>query len=144
MTTTEITPYLFFGGRCDEALEFYKETIGAEVVFIMRFNESPDPPPPGMIPPGFENKVMHCTFTVAGNSIMASDGDSVGEKFKGFRLSLALPTDVEARDVFAKLAEGGSVQMEINKTFWSSCFGMVTDKFGLAWMVTVNEPMPVG
>ncbi len=139
MTGTTITPYLFFGGRCEEALEFYREALGAEVEMLMRHNESPHQPPPGMLRPGFENKVMHATFRVRGLPLMASDGCGEPSKFDGFRLSLALPTEADARRAFDALADGGSVQMPLTTTFWSSCFGMLTDRFGLGWMVTVPQ-----
>ena len=134
--TTLIQPYLFFGGRCDEALEFYKSAIGAEVQMVMRYKESPDPGPPGMVPEGWEEKVMHTSFRVGETIIMASDG--CGEsKFEGFSLSLTVPNEAEADRAFAALAEGGSVTMPLTTTFWSPKFGMLTDKFGIGWMVTV-------
>jgi PhnB protein len=139
MTGTIITPYLTFGGRCEEALEFYRKALGAEVEMLMRFNESPEPPPPGMLQPGFEKKIMHASFRVRGAPLMASDGCNDQSKFDGFRLSLAVPTEADARWAFDALADGGSVQMPLTKTFWSPCFGMVTDRFGLGWMVIVNQ-----
>ena len=139
MTGTTITPYLTFGGRCEEALEFYKKALGAEVEMLMRFNESPEPTPPGMLKKGFEKKVMHVSFRVRGVLLMASDGCDDKSKFDGFRLSLALPSEADARRAFDALADGGSVEMPIGKTFWSPCFGMVTDRFGLGWMVTVPQ-----
>jgi PhnB protein len=140
MTGTAITPYLFFGGRCDEALAFYREALGAEVEMLMRYNESPEPPPPGMLQVGFEKKVMHASFRVRGIPLMASDGCDDRSKFDGFRLSLALPTEADARRAFDALAAGGTVQMPLVKTFWSPCFGMVTDRFGVGWMVTIPAP----
>ena len=103
MKTTLIQPYLFFGGRCEEALEFYRTALGAEVDLLMHYKDSPDPMPPGMLPPGFEDKVMHATFRIAGNILMASDGCHVGAKFEGFSLSLAVPTEAEANRAFAAL-----------------------------------------
>jgi len=141
MSGTTVTPYLNFGGRCEEALEFYRKALGAEIEMVMRFNESPDPTPPGMLQPGFEKKIMHVSFRIRGVVLMASDGCGEHSKFDGFRLSLAVPSETEAKKAFDALAEGGSVQMPIGKTFWSPCFGMVTDKFGLGWMVTVPAPM---
>lgn len=137
MTGTTITPYLFFGGRCEEALEFYRKALGAEVEMLMRYDEIPDQPPPGTLQAGFEKKVMHATFRVRGVQLMASDGRDDRSKFDGFRLSLIVPTEAEARRAFDSLADGGSVQMPLTKTFWSPCFGMVTDQFGLGWMVTI-------
>jgi PhnB protein len=134
---TLIQPYLFFGGHCDEALEFYRSALGAQVDMLMRFKESPEPPPPGVLQPGFENKVMHSSFRVGGTTIMASDGCNEGSGFSGFSLSLTVPTESEADRVFALLADGGQVQMPLAKTFWSPRFGMLTDRFGVGWMVIV-------
>ena len=106
----------------------------------MRYDQSPEPAPPGMLQPGFEKKIMHASFRVRGITLMASDGCNDAGEFDGFRLSLALPTEAEAKRVFEALAEGGTVQMPITQTFWSPCFGMVTDRFGLGWMVTVPAP----
>lgn len=132
-----IEPYLFFGGRCEEALEFYRTALGAEVEMLMRFNESPEPPPPGTVQPGFEEKVMHASFRVGQCRIMASDGCDEGSGFNGFSLSIALETAAEVDRVFAALAADGEVRMPLTKTFWSERFGMLTDRFGIGWMVTV-------
>ena len=140
MTGTTITPYLFFGGRCEEALEFYRKALGAEVEMVLRFNESPEPPPPGVLQPGFEKKIMHASFRVRGVALMASDSCDDKAKFDGFRLALTVPNEADARRAFAALADGGTVQMPLAKTFWSPCYGMVTDRFGLGWMVTVPAP----
>ena len=137
MPTTTITPYLFFGGRCEEALNFYSEALGAQTNMIMRFDESPEPTPPGMLQAGFEKKVMHAQFRIGNVCLMASDGCDDQSKFDGFRLALAVPTEAEAQKAFHALAAGGSVQMPLSKTFWSPCYGMVTDKFNVGWMVMV-------
>lgn len=137
-TTTLIQPYLFFGGRCDEALDFYRTALGAEVVMLMRYKESPEPQPPGSVPPGYENKVMHATFRIGGTTLMASDGCGETPSFAGFSLSLAVPTAAEAGRAFAALADGGKVTMPLDKTFWSPSFGMLTDRFGLGWMISVT------
>ena len=137
MSNPLIQPYLMFGGRCEEALEFYRTALGAQVEMLLRFSESPDPTPPGMLPPGFENKVMHASFRIAGNVIMASDGCEVGTQFKGFSLSISVATEAEADRYFAALSDGGQVQMPLTKTFWSPRFGMLTDRFGIAWMINV-------
>ncbi len=137
MKTTLIQPYLFFNGRCEEALAFYGTALGAKVDFLMRYKESPEPMPPGRLPAGFENKVMHATFHIGGTTLMASDGCEESAHFEGFSLSLALPTEAEVNRAFAALAEGGKVGMPLTKTFWSPRFGMVTDRFGIGWMVTV-------
>jgi PhnB protein len=134
----QIQPYLFFDGRCEEAVEFYKHAIGAQVELLMRYNESPDPPPPGMVAPGSENKIMHVTLRIGAAVLMASDGSCGGKpRFEGFSLSLALADAAQAERAFAALAEGGEVRMPLGKTFWSPCFGMLADRFGVAWMVTV-------
>jgi PhnB protein len=133
-----VEPYLFFNGRCQEAVEFYKKALGAEVAMLMRFKDSPEPHAPGMLPPGSENKVMHVSFRVGHTTVMASDGFCKGQTdFQGFSLSLTVSNEAEADRVFSALADGGQVQMPLNKTFWSPRFGMVTDRFGLGWMVTV-------
>jgi len=137
MTKALVQPYLFFGGRTEEALEFYRTAVGAEVGMIMRFKESPEPTPPGTLPPGFENKVMHATFRIGDSTLMASDGDEALSKFEGFSLSLAVPTEAEADRAFAALSADGKVGMPLAKTFWSPRFGMLTDRFGIAWMVSV-------
>ena len=142
MSTTTITPYLFFSGRCEEALKFYEQAVGAKTEMIMRFNESPDPVPPGMLQPGFESKVMHTSFTIDGARLMASDGCDDKSKMEGIQLALSVATEAEAHKTFNALAVGGSVGMPLNKTFWSPCFGMVTDKFNITWMVMVpGEPV---
>ena len=137
MKTTCVQPYLFFNGRCEEALAFYGTALGAKVDFLMRYQESPEPMPPGRLPAGFENKVMHATFHIGGTTLMASDGCEEGARFEGFSLSLALPTEAEVNRAFAALAEGGKVGMPLTRTFWSPCFGMLTDRFGVGWMVTI-------
>lgn len=138
---TIVNNYLFFGGRCDEALEFYKTAIGAEIGMIMRFNESPEPAPPGMLAEGFEKKIMHSEFKVGEMTLMASDGCGEGGKFEGFRLALIVPTKAEAEKAFNALAAGGTVDMPLVETFWSPLYGQVTDKFGLGWMVMVPAPI---
>ncbi|MGA7393000.1 MAG: VOC family protein [Terrimicrobiaceae bacterium] len=138
MTDTLVQPYLFFGGRCEEALEFYRDALGAQVEMLMRYTDSPEPQPPGMLPPGFENKIMHATFRVGETILMASDGCEEGLSFDGFSLSLTVPTETEADRAFAALAGGGQVRMPLTKTFWSPRFGMVTDRFGMGWMVSVT------
>jgi PhnB protein len=131
----QIQPYLYFDGRCEEAIEFYRRTLGAEVVMLSRFKDSPDP---GMIPPGSENKVMHASLRIGDSTILASDGRCEGRAtFQGFSLSLTVPTEIEAEQRFASLADGGQVQMPLAKTFFSPRFGMVADRFGASWMIYV-------
>ena len=135
-----VQPYLFFNGRCEEAIEFYRQTLGAEVEMTMRYKDSPEPPPPGMLPPGFENKIMHTSFRIGSTTLMASDGCSTEPAFEGFSLSLSLATEAEVDRAFTGLAEGGQVRMPLTKTFWSPRFGMVQDRFGVGWMITVMPP----
>ena len=141
--STEIQPYLFFGGRCQEALEFYKKALGANVEMLMRFDESPHPMPEGMLAPGFEKKVMHSSFVVNGARIMASDGCRAEDGgFHGFSLVLTVGDEAGARRFFDALAEGGAVTMPLSPTFWSPCYGMVKDQFDVSWQVMVPGPAP--
>jgi PhnB protein len=142
MSTTKdnlfIQPYLFFNGSCEEAIEFYCKALGAEVEMMMRFKESPEPPPPGAVPPGVENKIMHSCFRIGQTTVMASDGDSTDKpSFQGFSLSLSVPNQAEADRAFNALADGGQVKMPLAKTFFSPRFGMVADRFGIGWMISV-------
>ena len=135
----QVQPYLFFDGRCEEALEFYRSALGAEVTSLHRFKDSPEPHAPGMIPSGAENKVMHASFRVGGTTVLASDGRCTGHpSFQGFSLSITVPNDAEAERLFAALGQGGQVQMPLSKTFFSPRFGMVADRFGVSWMVYVG------
>jgi PhnB protein len=137
MKNTTIEPYLFFGGRCEEAIAFYREGLGAKVEMILHHKDSPMPAPPGVLQAGFENKVMHASLRIGGAMLMMSDGCDDKSRFDGFRLSLAFPDEVQARRAFEVLSAKGSVQMPLGKTFWSPCFGMVTDQFNVGWMITV-------
>lgn len=131
-----IQPYLFFGGRCEEALGFYTQALGAEVTMMMRFRDCPDPPPPGLVAPGSENKVMHAAVRIGETMVMASDGDCTGKpEFQGFSLSITAADEAEANRLFAALAEGGQVRMPMGATFFAPAFGMVMDRFGVGWMV---------
>lgn len=131
-----VEPYLFFEGRTEEALDFYRTALGAEVTMLMRFSENPEPE---HTPPGAGTKVMHAGFTIGGSSIMASDGRCSGaSSFDGFALSLAPPDEATAQRWFAALAEGGAPVMPLVKTFWSPCFGMVKDRFGVTWMINLQ------
>ena len=133
----KVEPYLFFNGRCDEAIAFYKEALGAEVTMMMRMSESPDPMPPGAIPAGFENKVMHANLSIGSTMLMMSDGNSNNKPvFDGFSLSVGVNDAAEAKRRFnALLQGGGTVVMPLGKTFWSPAFGMLKDQFGVGWMV---------
>ncbi|MDB5927098.1 MAG: 3-demethylubiquinone-9 3-methyltransferase [Betaproteobacteria bacterium] len=134
----QVQPYLFFDGRCEEAIEFYKKTLGAKVEMLMRFKDSPEPPQPGMHPPGSENKIMHATLRIGETTVMASDGHCLGKpSFQGFSLSVTAANEAEAERLFGALGDGGQVQMPLTKTFFSSRFGMVADRLGVSWMVIV-------
>lgn len=135
----KIEPYLFFDGRCEEAIEFYQKALGAKVEFLMRNAESPEPPPPGVLPPGSEDKICHATVRIGGAPVMMSDGMCGGDtRFKGFSLSLDCPDEGAAREAFAALADGGRITVPLEKTFWAPLFGMVNDRFGVGWMVGVS------
>ncbi|MBI5094949.1 MAG: VOC family protein [Candidatus Hydrogenedentes bacterium] len=134
-----VQPYLFFDGRCDEALAFYQKALGAEVLMLMRFQDSPEPPM-GNVP---KDKVMHSSFRIGGTTVMASDGHCLGKpNFQGVSLSINAANDAEAERLFAALSDGGQVQMPMTKTFFSSRFGMTADKFGVSWMVIVAQDEP--
>lgn len=140
----KVEPYLAFNGQCEEAAAFYKQVMGAEVLFVMRFKDSPDPHPDGMLPPGFENKVMHMHMKIGENSIMATDGGGCQGDWKGFHgfsLTLALDSVTEAERVYKELSAGGQATMPLTETFFAKSFGMLTDKFGVPWMVIVEKPM---
>jgi len=133
-----IQPYLFFNGRCEEALDFYKKTLGANIDMVMRFSENPDPNTAAMMPKDL-NKIMHASFTIGGAMVMCSDGvQNDKPNFQGFSLSLTVANEAEADKVFNALAKEGQIQMPIGKTFFSPRFGCVADKFGVSWMVIVE------
>jgi PhnB protein len=132
----QVQPYVFFDGRCEEALEFYRRALGAEVTMLMRFKDAPDQ---SMISPGAENKVMHSNVRIGETSILASDGRCQGKpSFQGFALTITASAEAEADRLFGALADGGQVQMPMAKTFFSPRFGMVNDRFGVMWMVIVQ------
>ncbi|MEJ0074887.1 MAG: VOC family protein [Alphaproteobacteria bacterium] len=133
--------YLVFDGRTEEALDFYKKTLGVEVQMMMRFKDAPGPQDPNCPPPKNPNAVMHSSFKLGDQQVMASDGDSGGKpEFKGFSLTLAVDTEAQAEKLFAALSEGGNVKQPLIPTFFSPKFGIVQDKFGVGWMVLVNRP----
>jgi PhnB protein len=135
--TMQVQPYLFFDGRCEEAIQFYKKALGAEVQMLMRFKDSPEPPNPDCMPVSGE-MVMHASFRIGSTMLMASDGQGKGQaSFKGFSLSLTVPKEADADRLFAALSDGGQVQMPLAKTFFSPRFGMVADRFGVSWMIYV-------
>ncbi len=134
-----VQPYLFFDGRTEEAIEFYRQALGAEVTMMMRYSDSPEPMPPGMVPPGSENKIMHASLQIGDATVMASDGGCRGAaSFQGFSLSVSAKDAAEAQTLFDRLGEGGEVQMPLGKTFFAPAFGIVADRFGVSWMVIVH------
>jgi PhnB protein len=134
-----LEPYLFFNGRCEEAMDFYQQAIGAEVSFKMRMHEAPEPPAPGSVPEGFDGqKIMHASLRIGAMNLLVTDGNSdMQPSFKGFSLTLGVDDTDEAHRKFDALAQGGKVVMPLSPTFWSPCFGMLEDKFGVGWMVIV-------
>lgn len=133
----KVEPYLFFNGRGEEAIEFYRKVLGAEVTLLMRYSDSPEP---GMCPPGADDKIMHANVRIADSTVMVSDGRCEGEPdFRGFSLSITADDLDQARSLFDTLTDGGEVEMPFQKTFWSPGFGMVTDRFGVSWMISVEE-----
>ena len=134
----QVQPYLIFEGRCEEAIEFYKKALGAKVEMLMRFKDAPEQPGAGECAPGVENKIMHAALKIGEATVMVSDGRMQGKPaFQGFALSVDMKTKQEAERTFRALSEGGQVQMPLGKTFFSPCFGMLTDRFGVGWMVSV-------
>ena len=137
--TAGVQPYLFFRGRCEEAIAYYKAKLGAEVLMMMRFKDSPEKPGPGKVAPAPDDKIMHATLRINGADIMMSDGMRTGPlDFQCMSLSLTVPSEAEADRLFNVLAADGTVQMPIAKTFFSPRFGAVSDKFGVSWMVIVK------
>lgn len=137
----KVEPYLSFEGRCDEAIEFYKSALGAKVEMLMRFKDMPESPQSGKSPPEMLDKVLHSSLRIGDSVVMATDGGKCSEKkghFAGTTLSLTVPDDAEARRRFSALAENGTVTMPLGKTFFSSLFGTVTDRFGVPWIVIVQ------
>jgi len=136
----QVQSYLMFDGRCEEALAFYGRALGATVTFLMRNRESPDPHPPGMLPPGSEDRVMHAEFKVGETVVMASDGYCAGKpQFAGFALAVSVPDDATAKQRFDALADGGRVGMPLGPTFFATSFRMVQDRFGVDWMVLARK-----
>jgi PhnB protein len=135
----QVQPYLFFEGRAEEAIEFYKKAVGAKVTMLMRNKEAPEKPPPGMLPPGSDDKVMHASMTIGDSVVMVSDGSVSGKpNFAGVSLSLGVENAAEGERKFKALGEGGKVTMPYGKTFFAEGFGMLTDKFGVGWMVVAG------
>lgn len=135
-----VQPYLLYDGRCEEALAFYEKAVGAEIEAKMRYKEAPEKPPPGMLQPGSDDKIMHSSMRIGGSVVMAADDCMGGRpRFGGFSLTITSKDEAEARRAFDALAQGGQVKMPLGRTFFSPCFGMLEDKFGVGWMVMVPE-----
>ncbi len=131
----QVQPYLNFDGRCEEAVEFYRRALGAEVMMLSRFKDAP-PEACGSDITALSDKVMHASFRVGDSTVMASDSHCKGQpNFQGFSLSLTAANEAEAERLFAALSDGGQVQMPLTKTFFSPSFGIVADRFGISWMV---------
>jgi PhnB protein len=134
-----IQPYLFFRGRCEEAIDYYKDKIGAEVLMMMRFKENPEKPSGDAVSPRLDDKIMHACLRINGATIMLSDGMRTGPlDFQCMSLSLAVQSEAEADRLFNALAADGNVQMPMAKTFFAPRFGAVADKFGVSWMIIVE------
>ncbi len=132
----QIQPYLFLDGRCEEAIDFYKSVFGAEVGMLMRWKDSPDK---SMCTPANEDKIMHSSVTIGESRVMMSDGRNTGApKFEGFALSINAKDEADAKRMFDALANGGQVTLALSKTFFSPCFGMVADRFGVHWMIIIE------
>ena len=137
-----VQPYLFFEGRCEEAIEFYRKALDAKVDMLMRYDDNPEPPPESMIPPGNGQKIMHSALSAGGSVFMMSDGLCGGKSnFHGFSLSVQAADEAEARRRFDALADGGKVDMPLSPSFFSPAFGMLIDRFGVSWMVVVHQAM---
>jgi PhnB protein len=135
-----LTPYLFFDGRCEEAIEFYKQTLDAQVQMVMRFKDGPDQ---NMCAPGNEDKVMHACVRIGDTAVMMSDGRAqMQPKFEGFALSLDARDEADAERLYAALAQGGQAQMPLTETFFAKRFGMVADRFGVGWMLIAGPKNP--
>ena len=134
----KLQPYLFFNGRSEEAIDFYKRVLGAEVKMLMRWKDCPYPD--AQQQPGRENKVMHAQVQIGDTEVMMSDGECGGQtQFQGFSLTLNVANEAEANRVFAALSEGGQVRMPLGKTFFAKHFGMLADRFGIGWMIIVPQ-----
>lgn len=134
-----VIPHLILAGRCEEALAFYEQALGANVLMKMRYNESPQPFPEGALQPGFEEKIMHATLQIGKMTLMASDGSNDQTKLEGFRLTLRIPTETACEQAFDALADGGNIELPLAPTFWASRYGQVTDRFGVGWTMMVAD-----
>ncbi|CAN2534610.1 hypothetical+protein [Methylocapsa aurea] len=135
-----IKPYLFFSGRADEAIAFYQQALGAEVLLLLRYDESPEPPPPGALAPGWEHRIMHACLKIGDSEVFLSDGcGTLAPGFNGFGVSIEAKSAAEAERMFAALADGGETRMPLGETFFAASFGMAVDRFGVLWMIVVPK-----
>jgi PhnB protein len=135
-----VLPYLYFNGRCEEAFGFYRRALGAEITALLRFKESPEPHPPGALPPGHEDKVMHGELRIGESTLFASDGDRQGPSaFEGISLTIATDDVAQTDRFFAALSDGGQVRLPPTQTFFSPRFAMVTDRFGVGWLLMTKQ-----
>lgn len=135
-----IKPYLFFSGRADEAIAFYQQALGAEVLFLLRYDESPEPPPPGALASGWEHKIMHACLKIGDSEVFLSDGcGTLAPGFNGFGVSIEAESAAEAERMFAALSDGGEARMPLGETFFAMSFGMAVDRFGVLWMIVVPK-----
>jgi len=132
-----VQTYLFFDGRCEEAIEFYKAVFGADLLYSMRFREGP----PNLVTAENEEKIFHATMRFGETVINLSD-DLKQERgsFGGFAILAHLDNDASAEEAFESLQEGGRVGMPIQEVFWASRYGIVTDRFGVTWKIQAGQP----
>lgn len=134
----QLNPYLLFNGNCEEAFKFYERALGGKIENIHRYSGMPKEGA-GHIPPNWENKIMHVHLSADGQALLGSDAPEGKDKPAGFSVSLSLDDIARAEKIFRALAENGTVKMEFQKTFWAERFGMVTDKFGIPWMINCEK-----
>jgi len=140
MATTTLQPYLFFEGRAEEAIAFYRQSLGAEVEMILRYGESPEPPSPDKVPPAMLSKIQHASLRIGGSTVSLSDGRCSGTPdFRGFAVTLVMQEGADVERTFTALSDGGHVVQPLIETFFTPRFGMVVDRFGVMWMLYVPQ-----
>lgn len=138
----QLDPYLFFNGNCAEAMRFYETTLGGKIEMMMQASEAPVPMEKG----GRGDAILHASLVVDGRRLLASDWMSPDPYpgLRGVSLAIAYPTVEEAKRKFEALAAGGKINMPLDKTFWMEIFGMLTDRYGMHWMVSGGKPAQPG